>query len=138
MLCRAAGAVEEALQKESAGLDSALSAIEQQILESEIDHSKVRDCLLLRVRVLSVWQVTPEALMTALRALAVGGAPPTNDSLAAIQKSLQTASEQREVQRILNMQAQSAEKLDMTMQLQKVKEKQALQNKLMQRKAKNK
>lgn len=60
----------------------------------------------------------------------------TNKRLVLIEKSLKAAAEQKEVQRILELQASSAEKLDISLKLQKVKEKQALQNKLLQRKTK--
>lgn len=60
----------------------------------------------------------------------------TNERLVLIEKSLKAAAEQKEVQRILELQASSAEKLDISLKLQKVKEKQALQNKLLQRKTK--
>lgn len=71
-----------------------------------------------------------------MKTLASGGEEPTDSSLAAIQKVLQAEAEQKEVQRIIDLQASSAEKLDLALKLQKVKEKQALQNKLLQRKAK--
>lgn len=71
-----------------------------------------------------------------MRAMALGQEEPTDASLAQIQKSLDAEAEQKEVQRILDLQASSAEKLDLALKLQKVKEKQALQNKLLQRKAK--
>ena len=72
----------------------------------------------------------------AMRSMAQGQEEPTDLSLAQIQKTLEAEAEQREVQRILDLQASSAEKLDIALKLQKVKEKQALQNKLLQRKAK--
>ena len=71
-----------------------------------------------------------------MRSMAQGQEEPTDLSLAQIQKTLEAEAEQREVQRILDLQASSAEKLDIALKLQKVKEKQALQNKLLQRKAK--
>lgn len=71
-----------------------------------------------------------------MKTLASGGEEPTDSSLASIQKALQAEAEQKEVQRIIDLQASSAEKLDLALKLQKVKEKQALQNKLLQRKAK--
>ena len=71
-----------------------------------------------------------------MKAMALGHEEPTVSSLAQIQKTLDAEAEQKEVQRILDLQASSAEKLDLALKLQKVKEKQALQNKLLQRKAK--
>ena len=75
--------------------------------------------------------------MVALQALAVEGTELTNESLSIIQKELQTQVEQREVQRILALQVKSAEQLDLTLKLKKAKEKQALQNRLLQRKEEN-
>ena len=75
--------------------------------------------------------------MVALQALAVEGTEPTNESLSTIQKKLQMQVERREVQRILALQVKSADQLDLTLKLKKAKEKQALQNRLLQRKEEN-